>query len=243
MAVEQPAPRSLDFQEKLVQSGKRENTDALLKRLKVGSAGEAHTHTSLSISSSLRWNRTMSTSSRSTLFACPSSARSSCTTRSASDLSHTHYQSRTDDSRGVKAYAACCIADILRLYAPDAPYTNVALRVGVIDVDCLVSCADTQDIFQFFAVQLDNLRPSPVKPLQPSRSKSNLQAESAKSQSSASASQRVTDVAYYTEYCYLLESLATIKSIVIACDVPGGDAITTSYFQSFCEIVRWVCLC
>ena len=25
---------------------------------------------------------------------------------------------------GVKAYAACCIADLLRLYAPDAPYTQ-----------------------------------------------------------------------------------------------------------------------
>src|ERR1700730_163352 len=40
--------------------------------------------------------------------------------------------------RGVKAYAACCLADILRLYAPDAPYTQYELR----------------DIFQFFFKQL-----------------------------------------------------------------------------------------
>lgn len=32
-------------------------------------------------------------------------------------------------SRGVKAYTACCLADLLRLYAPDAPYSDVQLRV------------------------------------------------------------------------------------------------------------------
>nr|GAT42782.1 predicted protein [Mycena chlorophos] len=42
--------------------------------------------------------------------------------------------------KGVKAYAACCLADILRLTAPDAPYTQAELR----------------DIFQFFFRQLNN---------------------------------------------------------------------------------------
>lgn len=32
--------------------------------------------------------------------------------------------------RGVKAYLACCLADILRLYAPEAPYTEVELKVS-----------------------------------------------------------------------------------------------------------------
>lgn len=32
--------------------------------------------------------------------------------------------------RGVKAYLACCLADILRLYAPEAPYTQNELKVG-----------------------------------------------------------------------------------------------------------------
>ena len=40
--------------------------------------------------------------------------------------------------RGVKAYAACCLADILKLYAPEAPYNHDELR----------------DIFQFFFQQL-----------------------------------------------------------------------------------------
>ena len=32
--------------------------------------------------------------------------------------------------KGVKAYAACCMADLLRLYAPDAPYTGAELKVN-----------------------------------------------------------------------------------------------------------------
>ncbi|KAI8599735.1 armadillo-type protein [Dissophora ornata] len=31
--------------------------------------------------------------------------------------------------KGVRIYAACCIADLLRIYAPDAPYTNNNLKV------------------------------------------------------------------------------------------------------------------
>jgi sister-chromatid-cohesion protein PDS5 len=31
---------------------------------------------------------------------------------------------------GVRAYTACCLADMLRLHAPDAPYTAVQLRVS-----------------------------------------------------------------------------------------------------------------
>lgn len=43
---------------------------------------------------------------------------------------------------------------------------------------------------------------------------------------------------YYTEYIYLLDSLATIKSVILACDVPGGDDIVTSFFEGFTDIVR-----
>lgn len=32
--------------------------------------------------------------------------------------------------KGVKALTACCIADLLRLYAPDAPYTEAQLTVS-----------------------------------------------------------------------------------------------------------------
>jgi hypothetical protein len=37
MPQPRPSLRKLDFSEKLIQSGKKETTDALLKRLKVGS--------------------------------------------------------------------------------------------------------------------------------------------------------------------------------------------------------------
>lgn len=49
--------------------------------------------------------------------------------------------------RTVKAYIACCLADMLRLYAPDAPYTPAELR----------------DIFQFFVRQLRNLGSAKVE--------------------------------------------------------------------------------
>ncbi|ORY30387.1 armadillo-type protein [Naematelia encephala] len=185
----------LDFPEKLIQAGKRENTDALLKRIKT-------LHQKLAL------------------------------------LEQDHTDVRSLDSvrkplinqlilhhkdRGVKAYAACCLADLLRLYAPDAPYTGEELR----------------DIFQFFSAQLSlNLKPiaQTIKPLQPSRSKTNDATQSQTSQTTQS--QRVTDIPYYTEYCYLLESLATIKSVVLACDVPGGDDLVTGFFENFVQIVR-----
>ena len=33
--------------------------------------------------------------------------------------------------KGVKAWTACCIVDILKLCAPDAPYTDIQLRVTI----------------------------------------------------------------------------------------------------------------
>lgn len=35
----------------------------------------------------------------------------------------------THKDKSVKAYTACCVADVLRLYAPDAPYTDHELKV------------------------------------------------------------------------------------------------------------------
>ena len=83
--------------------------------------------------------------------------------------------------------------------------------------------------------------PSAVKPLQPSRSRSG-NIDATQSQLSASitgtASQRITDAAYYNEYYYLLENLATIRSVVLAVDVTDGDEIVTSFFEGFVDIVR-----
>ncbi|KAG5641986.1 hypothetical protein DXG03_003815 [Asterophora parasitica] len=93
--------------------------------------------------------------------------------------------------RGVKAYAACCLADILRLYAPDAPYTQAELR----------------DIFQFFFRQLTNGLKS-------------------------------ADASYYNEYFHLLESLSTVKSVVLVCDLPTAEEIMAEIFRDFFNLVR-----
>ncbi|KAF9443853.1 ARM repeat-containing protein [Macrolepiota fuliginosa MF-IS2] len=93
--------------------------------------------------------------------------------------------------QGVRAYTACCLAELLRLYAPDAPYTQPELR----------------DIFQFFVRQLkDGLKTS--------------------------------ETAYHNQYFHLLESLATVKSAVLICDLPSGDEIMLEFFTTFFYIVR-----
>lgn len=93
--------------------------------------------------------------------------------------------------RGVKAYAACCLADLLRLYAPDAPYTQAELR----------------DIFQFFFRQLTSGLKGP-------------------------------DAPYYTEYFHLLESLSTVKSVVLVCDLPNADDLMVEVFRAFFILMR-----
>ncbi|KAJ6631101.1 armadillo-type protein [Mycena sp. CBHHK59/15] len=93
--------------------------------------------------------------------------------------------------RGVRAYAACCLADILRLYAPDAPYTQGELR----------------DIFQFFFRQL-------------------------------TTGLKGSDSPYYTEYFHLLESLSTVKSVVLVCDLQNADELMVQIFRDFFGLVR-----
>lgn len=45
----------------------------------------------------------------------------------AEKLAHRHLLQHKDS--GVKAYTACCLVDILRLYVPDAPFTSDQLKV------------------------------------------------------------------------------------------------------------------
>ena len=47
----------------------------------------------------------------------------------AQDLASSNLLAHKD--KGVKAWTACCIVEILRLCAPDAPYTGIQLRVTV----------------------------------------------------------------------------------------------------------------
>ncbi|KAH9932198.1 armadillo-type protein [Fomitopsis serialis] len=91
---------------------------------------------------------------------------------------------------GVKAYAACCIADLLRLYAPDAPYTQREL----------------ERIFSFFFQQL-------------------------------ALYLKGGDSPYYEEYFDLLESLSTVKSVVLVCDLPDADRLMNEAFRKLFTIV------
>jgi len=132
-----------------------------------------------------------------------------------------HPYSRSHYSRGVKAFAACCLADILRIYAPDAPYNADQLR----------------DIFQFCIVQLSQnlkLAPSTTRPLAPSKRGQN----DSQSQSTLTSNARITEIPYYTEYCYLIDSFANIRSVVLIVDVPGAEDLITTYFDSFVDCVR-----
>ncbi|KAL0069681.1 Sister chromatid cohesion protein pds5 [Marasmius tenuissimus] len=156
-----PSKKRLSFREKLVQKGS--STDALLKKLKA-------LHTELAALD----QEQVDTSTLSNV---------------RKDLISTSIFLHKD--RGVKAFAACCLADILRLYAPDAPYTQSELR----------------DIFQFFFRQL---------------------VAGMKSQESP----------YYSEYFHLLESLSTVKSVVLVCDLPNAEELMIDIFKQFFALVR-----
>jgi sister-chromatid-cohesion protein PDS5 len=79
--------------------------------------------------------------------------------------------------RGVKILTACCLADIFRIYAPDAPFSDTELW----------------DIFDFFQFQFKEI-PNETH-------------------------------AYYSSYFYLLESLATVKVLVLIVDLNYEDLI------------------
>ncbi|KAJ7207075.1 armadillo-type protein [Mycena pura] len=156
-----PSPKKLIFRDKLV--GKGLSTDALIKKLQVLHRELAELEQDLVDVSSLGAVRKELINS--------------------SILLH--------KDRGVKAYAACCLADILRLTAPDAPYTQGELR----------------DIFQFFFRQLTN-------------------------------GLKGSDSPYYTEYFHLLESLSTVKSVVLVCDLQNADELMVEIFRDFFQLVR-----
>ncbi|KAK7205746.1 armadillo-type protein [Myxozyma melibiosi] len=92
--------------------------------------------------------------------------------------------------KGVRAYTACCLADILRLFAPDAPYTMTEL----------------QNIFDLFVKQLKELAN--------------------------------TESPYFQQYCYLLESLSQVKSIVLVADLNNSEEIMNEIFSNFFDLVK-----
>ncbi|CCG84904.1 unnamed protein product [Taphrina deformans PYCC 5710] len=88
-------------------------------------------------------------------------------------------------NKGVTAYASCCIADLLRLCAPDAPFSQAQLR----------------GIFECFLKQLKGLGD--------------------------------IESTYYQQYYYLIESLATVESIVLLGDIEKSDVLVLELFRSF----------
>ena len=56
------------------------------------------------------------------------SERESCSTVAKELASHNLLAHK---DKGIKAWTACCLVDILRICAPDAPYTGPQLKVGV----------------------------------------------------------------------------------------------------------------
>ncbi|KAI8836864.1 armadillo-type protein [Chytridium lagenaria] len=90
--------------------------------------------------------------------------------------------------KAVRVLTACCLADILRLFAPDAPYNQSELR----------------DIFEFFLKQINNISD--------------------------------TQGPYFENYFYLLESLSTVKSIVLVSDI-NAEELVTQIFHDFFVLV------
>ncbi|KAK9455804.1 armadillo-type protein [Dipodascopsis uninucleata] len=108
--------------------------------------------------------------------------------RVAKDLISANLLNHKD--KGVRAFVACCLADILRLYAPDAPYTQNQLQL----------------IFEHFVQQLKGLS-DPESP-------------------------------YFLQYCYLLENLSQVKSIVLVSDLSDGEELMTQIFQLCFDTVK-----
>lgn len=93
-------------------------------------------------------------------------------------------------NKGVTAYVSCCLADLLRLCAPDAPFSQTQLR----------------SIFECFIKQLKGL--------------DNVEGT------------------YFQQYHYLLESLATVESVVLLGDIDKGDQMIVEIFRIFFDIAN-----
>jgi sister-chromatid-cohesion protein PDS5 len=136
---------------------------------------------------------------------------------------------------GVKAFAACCIADLLRFYAPDAPY----------------SPAQVEDIFAFFLNLLAGaLRPTRYFTQTPlATAGTSAGGRQAAETRSSAPTLPPTKNEFYAQYFYLVESVATCKSIILCLDTEeqrlgqaGADesGAVRRCFEVFFDVVRCV---
>ena len=113
--------------------------------------------------------------------------------------------------RGVRAYTACTLVDILRLYAPEAPYTGVELKVRFPPFSLATTRSPSrapQDIFQFLFAQLKYLTTAKEP--------------------------------HFAECFYLIESFSNVKSIVLICDLECADELMTEIFTQCFDVIRSV---
>lgn len=111
--------------------------------------------------------------------------------------------------KGIKAWTAACLVDILRLCAPDAPYTGQQLRV------CLTRIPNQEDmgvltvVQEIFSMIIMSILPALSDP-------SN---------------------AYNAQHIYVLQSLAQVKSIILVTDISGSEPLILHLFTSFFDIL------
>ncbi|KAI8379771.1 armadillo-type protein [Radiomyces spectabilis] len=101
-----------------------------------------------------------------------------------------HAQLLKHKNATVKAITACCLADILRLFAPDAPYSEAQLK----------------KIFELFIAQLQFIKSS--------------------------------DHRDFRYHFYLLESLSTVKSVIIIADLGNSEELTLNFFMLFFNTIN-----
>ncbi|MCJ1307412.1 hypothetical protein MMC25_001058 [Agyrium rufum] len=109
-------------------------------------------------------------------------------TKVAKELANPHLLDHKD--KGVRAWTAHCLVDILRLCAPDAPYTAIQLT-------------------DIFTLLITHVLPALSDPTH----------------------------AYNNQHMYVLNSLATVKSIVLVVDLPPAESLVTHLFTSFFDMM------
>lgn len=126
-------------------------------------------------------------------------------TKVSQELANGHLLGHRD--KGVRAWAACCVVEILRLCAPDAPFTGPQLKVyeGTAWIQSL-KLTRSQDIFTTFVT---SIIPSLADP-------SN---------------------AYNLQHVHVLNSLAEVKSIILLTDLDSADTLILPLFTSCFDIV------
>ena len=123
----------------------------------------------------------------------------------AQELAHQSLLQHKDN--GVRAWTVCCIVDMLKLFAPDAPYPASKLKVRHNVFLGLWHITDPlQEIFTVIIVKMLPLLADPSHP-------------------------------YNSQHMYILRSLAEWKSILLINEIPGCDQLTSALFTTCFDVL------